>query len=572
MKIVNKSIVVKIVLSLFTIFSMHLTWAQNQITIPPSGDNSSLKALASNCGLNMANLGDRTTAPDLEFEKILRNDFNMVGSENGMKMQSIKRSEASYDFTSPDRMIAYAKANNMKVRGHTIIWHNGLPGWMETKTWTRQSLLAFLKNYIQLVVERYKGEIDEWDVANEFINHKTGEGFRNGIDVTNGDGSIWIKYIGPEVLDSAFKWVHQIDPTAKLYYNDFGAEGMNKKSQSVYDLVKGMKERGVPIHGVGLQCHFKYDLLQTINAQNAIDIDQNIKRIGALGLQVSFTEIDLKIPSPVSSTAYYQQALSYGNLLQIALNNRSIVKTFMMWGITDKYSWILNNPGNFVDPLFYTGDYQKKPAYDQMVAVLKTNCPVNTAPEIQVKQGANSILNSTGKYDFTATVLVGNTSAPITFTIQNSGTATLNIGAITMAGTNPLQFVVTQVLDPTIANPTGSSTFTLQFKPTNAGAKTAIVSIANNDPNESPFTFVVNANTAITTNLEEESGFESLSIYPNPSKDGIFNLSKSINWKVYSMLGKELKSGNGNQVDISENPKGIYLIKMDDKLERVVVE
>ncbi len=544
----------------------------NILTTPiPASGNSSLKALASNCGLNMANLGDRTNEPD--FEKILKNDFNMLGSENGLKMVLVKRTETgAYDFSGPDKMLAYAKANNMKLRGHTIVWHSGLPGWMETKSWTRQSLLAFLKSYIQVVVGRYKGEIDEWDVANEFVN-KDANGFRDGTDVTNGDGSIWIKYIGPEVLDSAFKWVHEIDPTAKLYYNDFNAEGMNNKSNFVYNMVKGMKQRGVPIHGVGLQCHFKHDLFLTKNVTLAKEMDLNIKRIGALGLDVAFTEIDLSIIKPIKSDDYIFQAISYGNLLQIALDNPTIVKTFMIWGITDKYTWIRMNNPNADDPLFYTAEYQKKPAYNKMVEVLKANCTTVVAPEINLKQGVNSILNSTGSFEFAPNVAINTTSSPITFTIQNTGNADLIIGDIKIGGANPFSFVVTQLVNKTI-RASSFSTFTISYRPTFVGPKSAVVSIVNNDADENPYTFNITAKTTTVTALEEVESNESqrVSIYPNPSDNGIFYLSQNLEWKITSVLGKELKSGNSNEINLSGQPKGVYLVKIHDRIERVVLE
>lgn len=332
-------------------------------SIPPSS-NSSLKDLAAPFGINIANLGDRTDEPD--FEQILRNDFNMLGSENGLKMILAKRSEnGPYTLSGPDKMVAYAEANDMKVRGHTILWHNGLPEWIKNKNWTRQTLLDFLEGYIKDVVGRYKGQIDEWDVANEFVNNE-GTGLRTA------DESIWIKYIGPEVLDLAFQWIHEVDPDAKLYYNDYSAEGLNGKSNYIYNMVKDMQVRGIPIHGVGFQGHFKYDQFLTPNVTFAQEIDANIKRLGALGLEVAFTEIDISITTPVEPSDYNLQAITYGNLLQIALNNSDIVKTFMMWGITDKYTWITDNTeGKFGDPLFYDKNYNKKPAYDKMVQVLK---------------------------------------------------------------------------------------------------------------------------------------------------------------------------------------------------------
>lgn len=376
--------------------------AFNLITDPiPASGNSSLKYLAANCGLNMANLGDRTNEPD--FEQILRNDFNMLGSENGLKMKQIKKTETgAYNLTGPDAMVAYAQTNNMKLRGHTIIWHNGMPDWVNNKNWTRTELLNYLKGYIQDIVGRYKGKIDEWDVANEFVNND-GSGFRDATE------SVWMRNIGPEVLDSAFKWVHEVDPKAKLYYNDFGAEGLNTKSNYIYNMVKGMIERGIPIHGVGLQCHFKYDQLLTPNVTLAQEMDANIKRLGALGLEVAFTEIDVAIPTPVIPEYYKFQAITYGNLLQIALNNPNIVKTFMIWGISDKYTWIRANTDNkYDDPLFYDRDYQKKLAYDQMIAVLKANCPVNItgmSDEMSIKDQLIAFPNpsSTGLFSLNKT-------------------------------------------------------------------------------------------------------------------------------------------------------------------------
>ena len=207
------------------------------------------------------------------------------------------------------------------------------------------------------------------------------------------------------------------------------------------------------------------------------------------------------------------------------------------------------------------------------IGAYEMNCSVNTAPEINVQQGANSILNGTGTYEFNPNVAVNTTGLPTTFTIQNIGGSNLTIGNIALSGANPFSFVVTQVANPIIA-PSGSRTFTISYKPAFVGPKSAIVTIANNDPNESAYTFSVTAKTTTVTSLDNEDNLdlESVSIYPNPSNNGVFNLSQSVSWKVTSILGKELKSGNSNQVNLSEQPKGVYLLKTGETIKRIVIE
>ncbi len=362
-----------------------------------------LRSLATTCNLNIgAAISDDALRNDPMYGTILKQEFNIVVNENAMKMFSIKPSETgSYNFDGPDRLLAFAQANGMKMRGHTILWHEGLPDWVKNKAWTKASLLQFLKGYITTVAGRYKGKITEWDVANEFVQNGNGNALRT-------DESVWMRVIGEEVLDSAFKWMHQIDPTAKLYYNDYGAENMGGKSNAVYELVKRLKQRGAPINGVGLQCHFSYDIATTSSAAFLGQFDQNIKRIGALGLLVSLTEVDLSIPVPFDSNKYQIQAASYANIMKVVLANSSIVKTFLLWGFTDKYSWIPNftNYTKGAALLFYN-DYTKKPAYTAIANVLSSNCtPITCSASIKASgsttfcQGGNVVLTSNAGVSF----------------------------------------------------------------------------------------------------------------------------------------------------------------------------
>ncbi len=210
-------------------------------------------------------------------------------------------------------------------------------------------MLAILKNHIDSTLSRYRGKILEWDVVNEAVD-----------DASGMRKTFWLDRIGEDYLDSAFTWAHRADPAAYLFYNDYSGEGMGGKSDRIYALVKGMKDRGVPIHGVGLQCH-----LASAAGFAMGDIDRNIKRLGALGLRVAITELDFRIKLPADSAGRAVQKDNYYRLLKTCLANANC-KTFLTWGFTDASSWV---PGFFPgmgDALPFDAAYKPKPAYEGM--------------------------------------------------------------------------------------------------------------------------------------------------------------------------------------------------------------
>jgi Glycosyl hydrolase family 10/Bacterial Ig domain len=170
-------------------------------------------------------------------------------------------------------------------------------------------------------VKHYKGRITEWDVLNEGIN--IGDGHPNGLRK-----SFWLNILGDSYIDSAFVWAHQADPSAYLYFNEFGAEGNGSwdkaKSDSVYSLVKRLLDRGIPVHGVGFQGHFN-------DYVNTASISANIKRLGDLGLRVSITEIDMMNTS--------SKPTPWVNLMKACLDNKNCT-SFVVWGVDDLHSWM----------------------------------------------------------------------------------------------------------------------------------------------------------------------------------------------------------------------------------------
>lgn len=293
-----------------------------------------------------------------KYYRIVYGQFNGIVAGNDMKMAYIHPAIDTYDFDNGDILVAAADSNDQIARGHTLIWHSQTPSWFSNGEFTRDSLLAIMKDHITTIVTHYKGQIAEWDVVNEaFLDDGS---FRE---------SKWYTTIGEDYIDSAFVWAHQADPDALLFINDYGTEGYNSKSTGLYNKVKKMVEAGIPIDGVGMQAHLSCGEI------NQFSIEKNMERINDLGLYSNFTEVDIKIAKADFSTsaAWAQQAEDYGTLLSIALNN-TMCKTFFVWGISDADSWIPENTSyTYGEACLYDENYDPKPAYYAMLDTLKVH-------------------------------------------------------------------------------------------------------------------------------------------------------------------------------------------------------
>jgi GH35 family endo-1,4-beta-xylanase len=263
------------------------------------------------------------------FVERIKTDYNMLVCENAMKWDATERTQGSFSYSGGDQVVTFAQANNMLVRGHTLVWHAQTPTWVGNLN--REQMLAAMKNHINNVMGHWKGKILEWDVVNEAVSA--------------GANSMWQKTIGTGFIDSAFVYAHAADPGAYLYYNDYGSEGIGGKSDQIYTMVKDMKAKGIPIHGVGLQCHVGSSI-------NKSQVSQNIKRLGDLGLRVSCTEVDIR---PTNAQAW-------SNLVGACVENYNAT-SFMCWGFDDAHSW-LGNPCNC-----QIWDAQGQPKADVLAAV-----------------------------------------------------------------------------------------------------------------------------------------------------------------------------------------------------------
>jgi endo-1,4-beta-xylanase len=316
----------------------------------------SLRALAHERGIG---IGAAVSAGPLRREPLygetLAREFSMLTTENAAKFGPVHPEPDRYDFADADFIVGFAEAHDMQVRGHTLVWHNQLPAWLTDGTWTRDELIDILREHVTTVVGHYRGRVAAWDVVNEAVAD---------------DGSlrdtIWRRGIGPEYIDMAFRWAHEADPDALLFCNDYAGEDLGPKSDAVHALVQGLLERGVPINGVGLQMHVSLRW-----PPDPEDVAANMARLGALGLQVHVTEMDVRIQDGVGTTEerLAAQADIYRDMMDVCLES-SACKAFVTWGFTDRHSWIPQHTGHPDAPLLFDESYRPKPAYHAIMDAL----------------------------------------------------------------------------------------------------------------------------------------------------------------------------------------------------------
>ena len=307
---------------------------------------------------------------DATYRETLRREFGMMTPENAMKFGPLSPSQGQYNFTDADQIVNFAQSNGMLVRGHTLVWHVDNPTWLTSGNFTRDQAIAILRNHIQTVVSRYRGRVFAWDVVNEAI---LADGtYRN---------SFWLQKIGPQYIEMAFRWAHEADPQALLFYNDFSNHGLNTRSEAIYRMVRDLRSRGVPIHGVGFQLHLRVD--QPPAPQ---PIAANMQRLAQLGVQVHFTEMDISIqyaPGTVEERLAAQAQL-YSNMMSLCMN-ASNCSAFVTWGVSDQYSNIVRRSTAFDAPLLFDRNFQPKPAYFALVDLLNPQLPPDpTGPAMRV--------------------------------------------------------------------------------------------------------------------------------------------------------------------------------------------
>ena len=318
---------------------------------------------------------------DAVADALIKQQFSAVTPENIMKAEIIQPGWDTYNFDWADKLVAFAKKNNINVNAHTLIWHSQLPSFMHTIK-DADSVRKYFINHITTVASRYDGKVYSWDVVNEALNEDGT--LRN---------SIFLQKLGDDYIVEAFRLAQKASPHSKLYYNDYNIEQPKKRAGAIA-LLKKIQSAGIRIDGVGIQGHW--------NAFNVPfkEIEESIKEFAALGIEVMFTELDLGVlknpwdnnTADVSDTAKGNKSMNpytnslpdsvmqiqskaYTDLFKLFLKYKKNISRITFWGVNDGQSW-LNNwpiPGRTNYPLLFDRNFKPKPAFYSVIATARNN-------------------------------------------------------------------------------------------------------------------------------------------------------------------------------------------------------
>lgn len=300
--------------------------------------------------------------------ELLNRHFNSITAENEMKFVSVHPEEHRYTFEAADELVAFARRNGMAMRGHTLVWHNQTTEWLFQDSQGipvgKDVLLERMRNHIQMVVGRYKGDIYAWDVVNEVIADE-GEALLRR--------SKWLDIAGEDFIAKAFEYAHEADPQALLFYNDYN-ESHPLKRDKIYKLVKSLLEHGTPIHGIGLQAHWN------LFDPSLDDIRAAIEKYASLGLQLQLTELDMSVfafedrrtdLAEPTSELLELQGQRYEAIFRLLKEYSSVISSVTFWGAADDYTWLDDFPvrGRKNWPFLFDAYHRPKPAYERVARV-----------------------------------------------------------------------------------------------------------------------------------------------------------------------------------------------------------
>jgi endo-1,4-beta-xylanase len=358
-------------LALFAAFILILTACPHRrrspdkrASAPPPA--STLKAAAARHSVLISTAVNPAHLDDSQYTTVITTEFAGVEPENAMKFGLIHPrpniDQQPYDFAAADRLVAFAQRRGMQVRGHTLVWHKQNPDWVTQSNFDTAQLNSILEDHIETVVHHFGTKIFAYDVVNEAFND---DGTLRDTIWYNRPG-IGFAGKGTTYIAEAFEWAHAANPAAKLFYNDYDAEIVNKKSDAIYEMAREFKNRNVPINGIGFQMHLT---LKAGTSENLQSFEANLKRFAELGLEIHITELDVRLQSD-DAASLTAQAKLYDEIVNACLRQPAC-KMIQTWGFTDKYSWIpAAFPGNGW-ALPWDNAYQKKPAYGAMLEALQ---------------------------------------------------------------------------------------------------------------------------------------------------------------------------------------------------------
>lgn len=307
-----------------------------------------------------------------EEAQLILKHFNSLTAENVMKPGPIHPEENRYNWKPADDIVSFAQAHNLKVRGHTLCWHQQTGDWFfkdaSGNLATKELVLKRLKDHITTVVSRYKGKIYAWDVVNEAVADDSTKLIRD---------TPWLKICGEEYITKAFEYAHEADPNAQLFYNDYNSERPEKRER-IFKFLKKLVDAKVPIHGVGLQGHW------SIFEPSEKELTNAIEQFSSLGLKIQITELDVSVyrwekfqrerkqgeNDQLTKDLEQKQIEKYKMIFSTLRQFKNVFTGVTFWNVSDKHTWLDHYPveGRKNYPLLFDQKLKPKRAYWEVIS------------------------------------------------------------------------------------------------------------------------------------------------------------------------------------------------------------
>ena len=296
--------------------------------------------------------------------KVILREFNSITAENAMKPQPTEPQKGEFNWEDADRIANFCRANGIKMRGHTLMWHSQIGTWMyqdaNGNLLPKEEFYANMKHHIQAIVNRYKDVVYCWDVVNEAVADSPV--YPGRPELRN---SPMYQIAGEEFIYKAFEYAHEADPNALLFYNDYN-DAEPAKSQRIYNLLKRMKDAGVPVDGVGMQAHYN------VYGPSMKEVDDAIKLYSTVVKHIHLTELDIRVNQDMGGGLRFNQGQAtvsdwertlqqdqYVNLFKVLRKHKDVIDCVTFWNVSDRDSWLGAN--NY--PLLFDENYKPKQAY-----------------------------------------------------------------------------------------------------------------------------------------------------------------------------------------------------------------
>ena len=331
---------------------------------------------------------------------VIKKDFNSITAENDMKPQPTEPAYGQFNWENADKIANFCRSNGIKLRGHCLMWHAQIGEWMykdeKGDLVSKEKLFQNMKHHITAIVERYKDVIYAWDVVNEAISDGGWQGGRRGMGEHPSPyrNSPLYQIAGDEFIKKAFIYAREADPNVLLFYNDYNAADPGKRDR-IYNMVKSMKEEGVPIDGIGMQGHYN------VYGPSMEDVDAALTKYSTIVKHIHITELDIRANQEmggqlnfsrdggnISQVVKTLQEDQYARLFKVLRKHKDVVDNVTFWNLSDRDSWL--GARNY--PLPYDENYKAKRVY----SIIKDFDPASDTAVVK-EDFRPSVLNQPGQ-------------------------------------------------------------------------------------------------------------------------------------------------------------------------------